>query len=93
MMRPMRRLVPFFAACLALLAALTPAAAGAALPAVVHLPKGTEAEALAVGPESECGSRAAAAQLAGQGKLPVRLVARIGGKVSARRTAVLRAGK
>jgi streptogramin lyase len=54
MMRPMRRLVPLFSALVACLAlALAPAAAAAALPALVHLPKGTEAEALAVGPEGE----------------------------------------
>jgi virginiamycin B lyase len=53
MMRPMRRLVPFFSAFVALLVALTPAAAGAAPPALVHLPKGTEAQALAVGPERD----------------------------------------
>jgi hypothetical protein len=35
-------------------------------------------------------TRAAAAELARDEKLPVRLVARIGGKVSARRDAVLR---
>jgi virginiamycin B lyase len=54
MMRPMRRLVPLISAFVAIVAlALPPAAAGAALPALVHLPKGTEAEALAVGPEGE----------------------------------------
>jgi hypothetical protein len=36
---------------------------------------------------------AAAAELARSGKLPVRLVARIGGKVSTRRSAVLRGAK
>jgi streptogramin lyase len=53
MMRRMRRLVPLLSACVALLAALAPTAAGASPPALVHLPKGTEAEALAVGPEGE----------------------------------------
>jgi streptogramin lyase len=49
MMRPMRRLVPLVAILAALCAAAAPAA-GAATPAVVHLPEGTAAEALAVGP-------------------------------------------
>jgi streptogramin lyase len=53
MIGPMRRLVPIVAALLALCAGLLPAAAGAALPDAVHLPKGTEAQALAVGPEGE----------------------------------------
>jgi streptogramin lyase len=53
MMRPMRRLVPLFSAFVALLVVLAPAASGASLPALVHLPKGTEAEALAVEPEGE----------------------------------------
>lgn len=51
-MRPMRRLVPLFLAFVAIVA-LAPGVAGAALPTVVHLPKGTEAEALAIGPEGD----------------------------------------
>ncbi|HWH21155.1 MAG TPA: hypothetical protein VN671_11525 [Solirubrobacterales bacterium] len=49
----MRRLVPVFSVFVVMLVALAPAAAGGAPPALVHLPKGTEAEALAVGPEGE----------------------------------------
>lgn len=48
-----RRLVPIVAALLALCGGLLPTAAGAGLPSVVHLPKGTEAQALAVGPGGE----------------------------------------
>jgi streptogramin lyase len=49
----MRRLVPSLVALFALCAALTPAVASAGQGAArtVHLPRGTEAEALAVGPE------------------------------------------
>ncbi len=53
MMRPVRRLVPIVALVAALCVGLLPAAADAAMPAVIHLPKGTEAEALAVGPEGD----------------------------------------
>jgi streptogramin lyase len=50
----MRRLVPFISAFVAVVAlAVAPGLAAAALPVLVHLPKGTEAEALAVGPEGE----------------------------------------
>jgi streptogramin lyase len=49
MIRAMRRLVPIVAILAALCATAAPAA-GAATPGVVHLPDGTAAEALAVGP-------------------------------------------
>jgi streptogramin lyase len=50
---PNRQLVPLLVVLVAFCAGLAPGAAHAALPAVVHLPKGTEAEALAVGPEGD----------------------------------------
>lgn len=53
MIGPIRRLAPLLVVLVAFCAGLAPGAARAALPAVVHLPKGTEAEALAVGPEGE----------------------------------------
>ena len=53
MIAPIRRLVPMVVVLVAFCAGLAPGAARAALPDLVHLPKGTEAEALAVGPEGE----------------------------------------
>jgi streptogramin lyase len=53
MMPPMRRLVPLCSALVVLFVALPAAVADAALPNLVHLPHGTEAQALAVGPEGE----------------------------------------
>jgi streptogramin lyase len=50
---PARRLAALVVVLVAFCAGLAPNAARAALPAIVHLPKGTEAEALAVGPEGE----------------------------------------
>jgi streptogramin lyase len=50
---PTRRLAALVVVLVAICAGLAPSAARAALPAVVHLPKGTEAEALAVGPGGE----------------------------------------
>jgi streptogramin lyase len=50
---PIRRLAALVVVLVAFCVGLAPSAAHAALPAVAHLPKGTEAEALAVGPEGE----------------------------------------
>jgi streptogramin lyase len=50
---PIRRLVPLVVVLVALCLGIAPSVVRAALPLVVHLPQGTEAEALAVGPEGE----------------------------------------